>query len=39
MEKIKYLPMGVKYLKPKKKKKIKNKNKKPRIFYGFNTNK
>jgi hypothetical protein len=39
MEKIKYLPIGVKYLKPKKKKNIKNKNKKPKIFYGFNTNK
>ena len=39
MEKIKYLLIGVKYLKPKKKKKIRNKDKKPKIFYGYNTNK
>ena len=37
MEKIKYLPIGVKYLKPKKKKKVKHK--KPIILYGVNTNK
>lgn len=37
MEKIKYLPLGLKYLKTKKKKKVKNK--KPKIFYGYNTNK
>jgi hypothetical protein len=37
MEKIKYLPIGVKYLKPKKKKKVKNK--KPKILYEYNTNK
>jgi hypothetical protein len=36
-KKIKILPMGVKYLKPKKKKKVKSK--KPKIFYGYNTNK
>jgi hypothetical protein len=37
MEKIKYLPPGVKYLKPKKKKVVKKKQ--PKIFYGYNTNK
>jgi hypothetical protein len=37
-KKIKILPMGVKYLKPKKKKK-KNKPKTAKIFYGYNTNK
>ena len=35
--KIKILPIGVKYLKPKKKKKVKNK--KPKIVYFYNTNK
>jgi hypothetical protein len=35
--KIKILPIGLKYLKPKKKKKVKIK--KPKIFYGYNTNK
>lgn len=34
--KTKILAMGVKYLKPKKKK---VKSKKPKIFYGYNTNK
>lgn len=38
VEKIKFLPMGVKYLKKKKKKNSKKK-KMPKIFYGFNTNK
>lgn len=38
IEKINFLPMGIKYLKNKKKNKTKKK-KKPRIFYGFNTNK
>ncbi len=36
-EKVKILPLGLKYLKPKKKKK--NTKKKPKIFYGYNTNK
>ena len=36
-KKIKILPMGVKYLKPKKKKKVNSK--KPKKFYGYNTNK
>jgi hypothetical protein len=35
-EKIKYLPIGVKYIKLKKKK---VKKKKPKIFFGYNTNK
>jgi len=37
IKKIKYLPIGVKYLKPKKKKVVKKKQ--PKIFYGYNTNK
>lgn len=37
IKKIKYLPMGVKYLKPKKKKVVKKKQ--PKILYGYNTNK
>jgi hypothetical protein len=37
IKKIKYLPMGVKYLKPKKKKIVKKKQ--PKILYGYNTNK
>jgi hypothetical protein len=37
MEKIKILPMGVRYLKKKKKKVVKKKQ--PKIFYGYNTNK
>ena len=36
-EKIKILPIGVKYLKPKKKKVVKKKQ--PKILYGYNTNK
>jgi hypothetical protein len=35
MKKVKVLPMGVRYLKPKKKKKPAKK--KPRIMYGYNT--
>lgn len=37
IKKIKYLPIGVKYLKPKKKKVVKKKQ--PKILYGYNTNK
>ena len=37
MEKIKILPMGVRYLKKKKKKVVKKKQ--PKILYGYNTNK
>jgi hypothetical protein len=37
MKKVKVLPMGVRYLKVKKKKKPAKK--KPRILYGYNTNK
>ena len=37
MEKIKILPMGVRYLKKKKKKVVKKKQLK--ILYGYNTNK
>lgn len=36
-KKIKILPIGVKFLK--KKKKQTNKKKQPKIFYGYNTNK
>lgn len=38
IEKINFLPMGVKYLNKKKKKNSKKK-KMPKIFYGHNTNK
>lgn len=38
IEKINFLPMGIKYLKKKKKNKLKKK-KMPKIFYGYNTNK